>query len=427
MGPWFAPVALGLAMYSQGLHVDGKIGVRDRVRAGIIETRGAQGSKTLSISEIALPSVEVHGTFGQDQDLLLRYTPQFLNTYTSNFPGAPANGRPAAWAGWTQLHRGLLTYRIGEEHTLELVSTFNISAGKLDVGNPDALVVDSGFLPGAIGSLVTYINANATFAFKHRFGRSLRLTSLETIGIIQYSVGGAGNFFANMPELRIPNTQGNESQLRLISHNELEWLLDARNSLSVHADFSNVSYRSTASFPGVSIGGAYNMLRAGPMQLRAHAGVLRYWTNPFPGIFEKPRLLPMADVTLSYTFGAWHLPHLKANVLAGLAPFYNLQFSTIEPRTTILAQLQYELSRSFSVNGSFRLLSSVNWDPLRHGHPRNIMLVNGGFRYNYKTYVQVDLSAYVSGQTFQPSSTVGYTQLRQAYVLLGLQGTWQKK
>lgn len=419
-----------LAVAGQGLHASGNLTARNQARAGVIETLGGLGSRSLAISEIALPSAEGRLKFGDSQDIFLRYRPQFLNTYRRNMPFNDLV--PGRWAGWTTLQRVLLTYKVGEEHQLEFYGQANLSAGKLDTGNPDALVTESGFLPAALGQLVTYLNANAVLQFKKRFGRSFRFLSIETLGLIQYSISGGTGFFSQMPEVGGGNSQGTQSQLRLIAHQELEYLLSSRHSLFAGLDYSDVSYQQTASFPGISPTVGYGYQTLGSTKLKARAGFIRYWTNPFPGVWEKPGTLPVADVTVSHVFTDWHLPKLKANALVGIAPYYNLLFSSLEPRVTVLGQLSYAATRSLDVTGTFRFLSSryynfKRFNQLQHGHPRNIVLGSLGLRYHWKTYLQVDLTGYASEQTYEASTTQGYTTLRQFYALLGLQGSWQRK
>jgi hypothetical protein len=403
---------------------------RNQARVGLIETLGARSSKALALSEIALPSAEGRLKFGDSQDLFLRYRPQLLNTYRHNLPWAANN--PGKWAGWTTLQRVLLTYRVGNEHDLEFFGQANLSAGKLDTSNPDALVAESGFLPGALGQTVSYLNASAILQLKKRLGRNVRLLSVETLGIVQYQISGGNGYFSQMPETGGANTVGEQSQLRLIAHQELEYLLNARHSLFAGLDYSDVSYQQTASFPGISPMVGYGFRGAGPTQLKIRAGFIRYWTNPFPGIWEKPGTLPVADLAVSHTFTSWRLPKLRGNALVGIAPYYNLLFSSLEPRTTVLGQLTYSVSRSFDVLSTFRFLSSRYFNgrrfvQLQHGHPRNIVMGSAGLRYHWKTYLQVDLTGYATAQTYEPSTTQGYTTLRQFYALLGLQGSWQRR
>lgn len=426
--------ALGLTIWlaaaSQGLHFSGNLTARNQARVGLIETLGGRNSKSLAVSEIALPSAEGRLKFGDSQDLFLRYRPQVLNTYRHNLPWAQNN--PGFWAGFTTLQRVLMTYKVGEEHDLEFYGQANLSAGKLDTGNPDALVTESGFLPGALGQTVSYLNASAILQFKKRFNRNLRLLSIETLGIVQYQISGGTGFFSQMPETGGTNTVGQQSQLRLIAHQELEYILNSRHSAFVGFDYSDVSYQQTASFPGITPTIGYGLRAAGPTQLKVRAGFIRYWTNPFPGIWEKPGMLPVADLAVSHTFTSWHLSKLRGNALIGIAPYYNLLFSSLEPRTTVMGQLTYSANRSLDVLATFRFLSSryynlKRWNQLQHGHPRDIVMGSVGLRYHYKKYLQIDLTGYATSQTYEASTTQGYTMLRQFYALLGVQGSWQRR
>ena len=418
-----------LALAGQGVHFSGQVQFRNQARAGVIQTEGLSPSRNLSISEIALPSAQGKLKFGQHQEVFVRYRPQFLNTYRLTLPQTPL--QPGAWAGWTTLQRLLLTYKTGQERQLEFYGQANVSAGKLDTGNPD-LVQESGFLPGALGQLVTYLNANAILQAKRTFGRSFRLLSVQTLSYIQYQVNGASGYFSSMPEIGSSQAEGNQSQFKLIAHQELEYIFDHKNSFFAGLDYSDVSYETTASFPAVTPTLGYGHRGAGPSQLKARLGFIRYWTNPFPGVFERPGMFPVADLTVSRTFGDIGLPRLKINGLVGLAPYYNLLFLSLEPRTTVLLQLQYSVLRDLDVRGSFRFLSSryfnlQHWNQLQHGHPRNIILGSVGVVYHWRKILQVDLTGYGSEQTYEFSTTQGYTVLRQVYVLLGLQGTWQRR
>jgi hypothetical protein len=417
-----------MGLLCQGLHLDWQLAVQEQVRAGDSYTPGVAGSQTISLAEIVAPSGQAHLTFNRaNQDLLVRYQPRFLDTLQI-LPG----GGGSQWTGWSQMHRALVQYAVGNERDVALKAAINFTAGKLDVSDPDGLVEQSGFLPGRLGTLVNYTNINGTFALTHKVGRSLRLTSTEMLGMVQYPANPGIGYFRYAPNVTAVDVQGNETQLRIGSKNSGEIIFNKHDSLFLEAEFLDVSYQETASYPAVMPSVGYSHQFSSLSRIRLDGGAMKYWTNPVPGIIKSPRYLPIANLVFDHSFVTWGAPHWTTHVTAGVKPYFNLQYSSLEPRTTLMWQLAWAATRSFSVLGSARLLSSkfggfTQWQKLPGGHPKNIFLLNLGVHYNYRDILVVDANAYASDQSYEASATQPYTQLRQVYVLLGLRGTWQKR
>ena len=424
-------VAALLASCHAGAHVDWQLRGRNQVRVGLINTPGAAQANTISFTETGMPSGQMHATFAHGQDLTLRYQPRLFDVlrYSPPIGSVPAT---TLWTGLSVLHRVTLNYKAGEEHLVAFTGQLNLSLGKIDTGDPSTQTLESGLLPGQLGTLFNQTNLNAILTFKHRPHRNVRLMTQETLGLIQYQANQAQGYFANMPQLQSAKGGSNQTQLRLFVRSEFEYLLGPKSSLFADVDLTDVSYQDTASFPAFAPSVGFGTSWAGPGKLKVQAGFIKYWVNPLPGIYEKPSYLPTANLTVSQTFAAIGLPKLTANGVLSVIPYYNLQFSSLEPRSTIMAQLNYAFNRQWSVLGNFRLLSSryynfKRWNTLQRGHPRNIMLGSIGVRYNWRDILGFDLTAYGSNQTYQKSSTMSYSQMRQAYVMFGLQGTWQTR
>jgi hypothetical protein len=330
------------------------------------------------------------------------------------------------------MHRVLVQYQAGDESTLRLRSNVNLAIGKLDISEPDALVAESGFLPGRLGTLVNYTNLNGMVSAVHKTRRYLRLSSTQTLGMIQYPARPGIGYFGDMPGAAQAGSTGNETQYRLDSRNEAEIILGQAHSLFADGELLDVSYRSTASYPGFMVTGGYGHTASTLSRLRLDGGIMKYWTNPAPGIIKKPKYLPIVSATWDHTFASWGLPHLTAHAVASLKPYFNLQYSSLEPRTTLQLQLTYAASRRLSVMGSARLLSSMvgsltHWQKLPGGHPKNIFLLNVGVHYNWREILIFDCNAYGSDQMYVVSATSPYAQMRQVYIMLGLRGTWQSQ
>lgn len=420
---------LGLmGLLLQGVHFDWKLAAQEQVRAGDSYEPGVAGSNTISVSEIIAPSAQGHMTAVRGaQDLMLRYQPRFLDTLQIMTQGG---GRQ--WTGWSQMHRVLLQYQVGDESTVKLRTALNLAAGKLDVSEPDSLVAESGFLPGRLGQLVNYTNLNGNLALTHRMGRWLRLTSTETLGLIQYPAQPGIGYFSTMPNVTATGTTGNETQYRLDSKNEVELIINQQDSVFVDGEILDVSYQETASYPGFMITGGYGRTPTTLTHLRLDAGFMKYWVNPAPGIIKKPKFLPIASVIFDHGFVSWGMPHLTAHVVASIKPYFNLQYSSLEPRTTLQLQMTYAATKSVSVIGSARVLSSMvggfkHWQQLPGGHPKNIFLLNVGVHYNWRDILVFDCNAYGSDQLYVASASSPYKEMRQVYVMLGLRGTWQTK
>lgn len=417
-----------VGLLCQGMQTQWQLAVQEQVRAGDSVTPGVAGSNTVTVAEIVAPSGQVHLTFTRaKQDLLLRYQPRVLNT----FQYMPTGGI-SQWTGWSAMHRALLQYGAGDEHNLELKASINFATGKLDTNESGTEVEQSGILPGRLGSLVDYTNVNGTFALTHRLNRWLRLSSTQRLGFIQYPANPSSAYFADMPALVSSNRGSNETQLRIGTRETAEYIVGQRDSVFLDLEFLDVSYQETASYPAFMPAVAYSHEFNSVSKLRLHGGVMKYWTNPVPGIIKKPRYLTVADVTFDHSFISLGLPHLSAHLTAGLAPFFNLQYSSIEPRTTVLMQLTYATTPHLAFTGSARLLSSVfagfsGLQSLPGGHPKNIYLLNLGVHYSYRDILTVDANAYASDQTYQASATQPFSELRQVYMMLGVRGTWERR
>lgn len=440
-------VAALLVSCHAGAHLDWQLAGRGQVRGGLINTpsqRLSSGTSSLTqpnvvnFSASLMPSAQLHGTFADEQDLLVRYQPRLYDSlrYTPAGGGAPSQ---ADWTGFAAMHRVLLTYRAGNERQLAFNTQLNFQVGRQDVGDPENLdqtdlgnVSDAGLLPGRLGTLFNYTNLMGIFALKHRPSRYLRISTQETLGLMQYRTGQSLGYFAAMPNLRGGTGAGLETQFRLYVRTELEYLLDSRSSLFADLDLTNVSYHQTASFPAFNPSVGYGTSYAGPGRLKVQAGFLKYWVNPLPGIYERPGYFPTLNLTLSQTFSQIGLPKLTANVLLGLAPYYNILFGNLEPRSTVTVQLNYALTRELSLMGTFRGLSSKyhnlrRWNTLQRGHQRNYILASVAMRYNWRNLLDFNFSVYGSTQSYQYSATVPYTQMRSVYVITSLQGTWQRR
>lgn len=419
-----------IGLLAQGLHLDWQVSAQEQVRAGDSVIPGVAGSNTISASEIISPSVQGHLTAQRgEQDLFLRYQPRFLDT----FEYIPQAGH--FWTGWTQMHRVMAQYQVGNERDLKLRTIVTFAAGKLDltepsVAGPDGLVMESGFMPGRLGQLINYTSVNGTLSLTHRMGRWLRLSTTETLGFLQYPATAAIGFFGNQPGAKQSGPVGNETQYRINSRNEVELILGQKDSLFADGEVLDASYRETASYPGFMVTGGYGRKPSPLGHLRVDAGIMKYWTNPAPGIILKPKFMPIASVTFDHTFVSWGMPHLSAHVIASIKPYFNPQFSSVEPRTTLQLQLTYAASKRLSVLSSARLLSSsvgsfTHWQNLPGGHPKNIFLLNVGLHYNWREILILDCSAYGSDLLYKASATNPYAELRQVYVMIGLRGSWQ--
>lgn len=426
MGPSLAVLAFSAQLV--GAQLDFKIDARDQVRAGERHTPNTQPANQLAVTDIIVGGIEGHGSFVHNQDLRLRYQPQGMNTWQwPSADGSSNHGR-----GWTVLHRGTLAYQAGDERDLRVVSTFNLTAGKLDTSLADDLVGGSGLLPGQLGQLIDYTNVNGTVGFIKRVGRAWRFASTETVGFISYPGSSSLNIFADNPGLATEaGAHGSgQSQFKVLSRNQVEYLLDEKQSLALVLELSDVSYPSTSTFLGISPSLAYQRAVSSHTKVMARLGAMKYYSNPYPGIIFAPKWLGVVELTGEHAFHNFGLPKLKASLTVSLLPFYYLQYADIEPRTTVLAQASYGLTRRLQGLLNFRYITMENisfsgYQKLQRGHPKNLMILSLGLRYDYRKFLSVTLGAYGSDRSYEPSGTLSYTKLMEIYGLVGLKGTWQ--
>lgn len=419
-----AMMILGGSMMSA--HFNWQLQVRDQVRGGDAYVSNRSPRNTQTVSEIIAPSAQVRATFFNNQDLMLRYQPQMMNTYMS----AQFAGGAGGWNGWSMLHRVNATYNLGRVETFRLTSIFNLTIGKLDTFNSDTLVDQSGLLPGVTGSLINYTNTTATVGVERLFARHWHLATQETIGLIKFPGGIQSIDFEYNPTFSSNGSGGSSEQLKALSRNTLSYDVNDAKSFNVMLELSDVSYADTATFFGIAptlgFANAFNSLSNMTLRL----GAMRYWTNPYPGVVEKSHWLAIFQFMLEHTFTNWGLPHLKGHLELSLLPFYNLQFSNLEPRTSVLGQLAYQFTRAWSLNGSLRFFTSEYWNfghmrRLQRGHPQNIVIVNLSARYYPTKWIGIDFGGYISNRSFITGVQQPYRNMTEFYGLFGLTGTWQ--
>jgi hypothetical protein len=419
-----AVVALGGAVVSAQLNW--QLQLREQVRGGDSYIAAQTPPNTQTISEIVAPGAQLHATFRNEQDLLIHYQPQLMDTYRSN--GA-TTGTGGAWGGWTVLHRGVLTYGAGNPHRLRSTVALNLALGKLDTVNADVLVAQSGILPGTTGSIINYTNINLAIGVERIIDRKWHLTTQETIGLIEFPGASTTANFENNPGMTPAPGGGSSNQLKAASKNQVSYEFTERESANFTLELSDVSYEDTATYLGITPSLGYANAWTSLSAWTVRVGAMRYWTNPFPGIVERSKWLAVLQLTLDHTFTDWGLPRLKGHLALSVLPFYNLQFSNLEPRTTILGQLSYQFSQKWSGTGSIRAFTSEYWDfhqlqRLERGHPRNIGIVSVSMRYSPVRWLAVDMGGYVSERSFVPGVQQPYSLMQEFYALLGLTGTW---
>lgn len=420
-------VALAFGGSLLGAQLDYKLEVRDQFRGGDSHIASQNPPNTQTMSEIVAPGAQVHATFRNDQDLLLHYRPQWMNTYISN--GA-ADGINGAWTGFSLLHRGTATYSVGDPHVLRMTSSFNASVGKLDAIQADTLVENSGLTPGQTGQTLNYTSYILVLGVEHVFLRSWHISTLETLSYVDFPGGSQTANFDNNPGLSPAESNASNIQLKALSRNQLTYDFSSRKSANFALELSDVSYEGTATYFGISPTLGFKNEWSSLSTFSARAGAMHYWANPYPGIVLAPKWLAILELTLDHTFTDWGLPKLKGNVKLTVLPFYNLQFSNLEPRTTLTAQLNYKWSQHWGTILGLRAFTSEYWDfhaliPLQRGHPRNIGILSLSVQYNPTKWLAVTGGGYLSERTFVTGVQQTYSLLQEFYGLVGVTGTWQ--
>lgn len=423
----FVAAALAFSSALVSAHIDYKLEVRDQFRGGDEHIASQKPPNTQTMSEIVAPGAQIHATFGNDQDLMLHYRAQWMDTYISN--GA-TDGIHGAWTGFSLLHRGTVIYSVGDAHTLRLTSTFNASVGKLDAIQADTLVEGSGLSPGRTGQTLNYTSYVLVLGVERIVLRSWHIATTNTLSYVDFPGGSQTADFENNPGL-VPAPQSTSNiQFKALSRNQLTYDFTAKKSANFALELSDVSYEATSTYFGVAptIGFKNNWTSLSSVIVRA--GAMHYWANPYPGIVMAPKWLAVLELTLDHTFTDWGLPKLKGNLKLSVLPFYNLQFSDLEPRTTLTAQLNYKWSPKWSTILGIRAFTSEYWDfhsliRLQRGHPRNIGIVSLTLQYNPNKWIAVTGGGYVSERTFVQGVQQPYNLLQEFYGLVGVTGTWQ--
>lgn len=425
----FVAMALAFSSSLVSAQLDYKLEVREQFRGGNGHIANQTPPNTQTLSEIVAPGAQVHATFRNQQDLLLHYRPQWMNTYISD--GA-SDGIHGAWTGFSLLHRGTATYSVGEAHTLRLTANFNLSVGKLDAIQADTLVEGSGLNPGQTGQTLSYTSYVLVLGLERIFFRSWHLTTTDTLSFVDFPGGSASADFENNPGLTPAPFGSSNIQLKILSKNQLTYDLSSRKSVNFSLELSDVSYESTSSYFGIAPSLGFKNEWTSLSSVIVRAGAMHYWTNPYPGIVLAPRWLAVLELTLDHTFTDWGLPKLKGHLILSVLPFYNLQFSDLEPRTTLTAQANYQWTPKWSTILGVRAFTSEYYNfhsliRLQRGHPRNIGILSLTLQYNPNRWLAVTGGGYISARSFVPGVQQPYTLLQEYYGLVGLTGTWQVK
>ncbi len=210
--------------------------------------------------------------------------------------------------------------------------------------------------------------------------------------------------------------------------NEWHYRINSENFIIYTAQLGWVDF-TTASYSTVLASVGWDGQLSKATQLHTRVGLMEYWTGNFARQYNLRSSLAILEVGLTHTFTDWGLPRMRGGVSAIVGPYVDIVFGTLEPRTTIQADLAYEFNRSLT--GTLQLrdyteeyFNGKSWRPVPVGHDKNVAIVQAQLKYKYKSWLSYSLGAYSLLRWLVPSNTDPTQQVQDYFVFVGAEGAY---
>ena len=336
----------------------------------------------------------------------------------------------------TVFHRAALQLAWGRPQDWQVTGGADISVGGLDFGQAGQLAGEfSGSLrPGANSGALGYVSSSAFVKADDYIGTAWHLQSAQSVGRMStppvvsanYTQTSSGDLFTLQNGSTAPPLQ---SQARVDSKWLVGYRVNSSHELSVDVLGNITSFQSTATF--LSLTPSVGWLSDVSMydKLSITLGVMKYWTNPFPGRYLNPVYNVVGQLDYQHRFTDFGLPNLTGSMSIGETPYYDIIYGQIQPRGTASLALGYDFSREWKARLQVRDYTQLYWDgrrvrPLGKGRDKNVIV--GNVEVNYVLSQNLDFKVGIFGlnRWIVPSGTLPYSQLREYYGFVSVTGTY---
>jgi hypothetical protein len=431
-----AVLALPLLVVSAGAdpaaakppRMDLLIGVNAQLRGGYTQSPFVTGPDAAPLASLggasnAAPSAEFDTivtpalTFGINRSQLkfsLGYQPRLFYDILAATPASVYHGVTTNLA-------------LGKSETWLLTIGANLSVGGLDFGQAGLAVNQFSGSPTKGGSsALSFYSTTGYVRLEHPLSQHLKFTTTQTAGKLGTPPAGGTSYLAGAALSTVPALQ---SQERLDSDWLFTYSVNPRHALRLGVLASLVTFPASGTYlsywPGLGYEGQFG--RTDKFAFRA--GVFKYWTNRFPGVYLKPRYLITGAFTYEHNFGAINLPRLVLSAELTEQPYYDIVYGDVAPRATLNLALKNQFSRKFSGRVQLRdysqaYFTGLRWLPIPKQRDKNVIVASAEVTYQFERWLGFTGGLYALNRWIQASATLPYTQLRDTYAYMGVQGTY---
>ena len=352
------------------------------------------------------------------------YQPQFL--FRIPFPSTPNSG----FAHPIIYHRLTLRGSLGSVDDFFLSGTAFFSMGTVDLANVGNVTGDEEFgttiLPPSGTAVASLYTLRGNARVEKTIGHNWRAVVTELVSDIHSRANSLisevnPGFDVGSPGVPVSV----KTQLRSESLASLQREFPDASRLSFNFGLTALNFPAQSAYIGLSPSLGYSRRLGALTNLTLRGGAMKYWGNPFPGRYLTPHYIPIAEVTLSRQFSDLGLPRLTGQAQFTMAPFYDLLFGLLWPRTQLILLGIYDFSRDLKLSNTVRAYTyeyfdGSRWIPLQKGRYKYVTQLESRLRYTQSKLLTFEAGVRLTDRYLVPSNTQRQAHRQEIFVFAGV-------
>lgn len=339
----------------------------------------------------------------------------------------------------TVFHKANLDLSLGRANSWDLSAGAALSIGGLDTGQaaggaPSATAVSQSFVgslrPGstADSAALGFFNLSAYAKGETNFARSWKFTSLENLAKRDTPPQDASTVLGSGRAVN-PNEGGGitflQSQQTAESKNTFDYRINDQHHLLIDILFNVTYFQNAETYASITPTLGWDAAFSKLTRFRLVAGLMRYWTSPYPGRLNQSQYLVVGTISVDHVFADWGMPRLTGRLSITEGPYYDIIYGVLDPRGTLNAELAYKFDRDFE--GALQVRYYTELYP-KHvvpvGHDKNVAIVSVNLKYRYSRWLSYQAGLYGLARDMQTSHTQTDNTLYDVYGLVGVTGNY---
>ena len=353
------------------------------------------------------------------------YQPQFL--FRMQFPQPPNTGptHPIIY------HRFTLRGTAGSIDNFYASGTAFLSLGSIDLANADnetdaTSEFGSTIVPPSASAIATFYTLRGNGRVEKTLGHDWRFIITELLSDIHSQSNSLISSLNPGFDTGRPNAPVSlKTQLRSETLNTFERKYPDDSRLLLNLGLTALNFPAQSAYIGVSPSVGVNRPLGPLTTMTLRGGAMKYWGNPYPGRYLTPRYIPIADLMLNKRFTDFGLPRLTGQVHFTMAPFYDLLFGLLWPRTQLMLLGMYEFTRDLRLSANVRAYTyeyfdGNHWVPLQKGRYKYVTQAELRLRYVQSKALTFESGVRMTDRFLVPSNTQPQSHRQGFFVFAGV-------